>query len=154
MKIKKSYEYVIVGSGFGGAFAAYNLAKAGRDVLVVERGVWVSRDDSCWDEVKLHLKDPMYRGKTPVLIDQKGKKIEEYWPDDTVGGMSTFYGAAAFRMRADDFNGAPKAGSAERDETTRWPISYSDLEPYYYEAEKLQHVAGIAGRTSPKRSAK
>ncbi len=145
MKIKKSYEYVIVGSGFGGAFAAYNLAKAGRDVLVVERGVWVSRDDSCWDEVKLHLKDPMYRGKTPVLIDQKGKKIEEYWPDDTVGGMSTFYGAAAFRMRADDFNGAPKAGSAERDETTRWPISYSDLEPYYYEAEKLQHVAGIAG---------
>ena len=93
MKIKKSCEYLIVGSGFGGAFAAYNLARAGKDVLVVERGIWGVRDDSCWDEVRLHLVDPLYRGHTPILVNQKEGKLDEYWPDDTVGGMSTFYGA-------------------------------------------------------------
>lgn len=153
MKIKKSYEYIIIGSGFGGAFAAYNLAKAGRDVLVVERGVWVARDDSCWDEVKLHLEDPMYRGCTPFYINQKKGKVEESWPDDTVGGMSTFYGAAAFRMREDDFLGAPGGDFEVRNGETAWPVSYRDMEPFYDEAERLQMVAGMRGEdvTEPKR---
>ncbi|NMB65873.1 MAG: GMC family oxidoreductase, partial [Spirochaetes bacterium] len=53
--IKSSYEYVIIGSGFGGSFPAYELAKAGKEVCIVERGVWVTRDDTCWDEYALHL---------------------------------------------------------------------------------------------------
>lgn len=154
MKIKKSCEYLIIGSGFGGAFASYNLARAGKDVMVVERGIWGIRDDSCWDETRLHLVDPLYRGHTPVLINQKEGKLDEYWPDDTVGGMSTFYGAAAFRMREDDFNGAPAPGSAERDGATAWPVSYSEMAPYYDRAEALQFVAGTRGEdiTEPRRT--
>ncbi|MCX7677922.1 MAG: GMC family oxidoreductase [Spirochaetes bacterium] len=151
---KRSCEFLIIGSGFGGAFAAHTLAKAGRDVVVVERGRWVVRDDSCWDEERLHLKNPLYRGHTPVFINQHGNKIEEYWPDDTVGGMSPFYGAAAFRMREEDFFGAPLENSAQRDPKTSWPFTYSDLAPYYDKAEKLQFVAGTKGDdiTEPPRS--
>ncbi|MDY6970521.1 MAG: GMC family oxidoreductase, partial [Spirochaetota bacterium] len=145
MKLKKSYEYIIIGSGFGGAFAAYNLAKAGKEVLVIERGKWAVRDDSCWDERRLHIENPLYRGFTPVNVDQKKGKIEEDWPDDTVGGMSTFYGAAAFRMREDDFLGAPIPGSYERDKISEWPFGYKELAPFYDEAERLQGVAGIKG---------
>jgi choline dehydrogenase-like flavoprotein len=88
---KSSYEYVIIGSGFGGSFAAYALAKAGKQVLVIERGVWAKRDDTCWDEYALHLQQkPLYRGHTPYSVDQHGT-LEYDWPDDTVGGMSTFY---------------------------------------------------------------
>jgi choline dehydrogenase-like flavoprotein len=154
MKLKKSYEYVIVGSGFGGAFAAYNLARAGKEVLVVERGKWVERDDSCWDEVRLHLEDPLYRGRTPIIVDQKRGKTDVYWPDDTVGGMSTFYGAAAFRMREEDFHGAPVGDGADRNAESAWPVGYNELEPYYEEAERLQMVAGVMGEdiTEPRRS--
>lgn len=143
--VRKNYDYIIIGSGFGGALAAYKLACAGKDVLVVDRGKWVIRDDSCWDEIRLHIKDHLYRSKVPYYIDQKQGKIEEAWPDDTVGGMSTFYGAVSFRMREDDFHGSPVPGSAERDEKHAWPFDYSGLSPFYCEAESLLGIAGVRG---------
>jgi len=139
---KGSYEFIIVGSGFGGAFAALNLSKKGKEVLVIERGTKVARDDSCWDEMKLHIKDHLYRGKTPFLVDQKKGEIKESWPDDTLGGMSTLYGAASFRMREDDFNGAPLPDSDKRDPDSAWPYSYNELSPYYDIAEDLLGLSG------------
>jgi choline dehydrogenase-like flavoprotein len=43
----------VIGSGAGGAIIAYNLAKAGRDVLVVERGKYVEPRDFGEDEVEM-----------------------------------------------------------------------------------------------------
>jgi len=34
------YDYVIIGSGFGGAASALRLAEKGYKVLVIERGKW------------------------------------------------------------------------------------------------------------------
>lgn len=146
MNLKKKYHYIIIGSGFGGSIAAHTLASAGKDVLIVERGKWPVRDDSCWDEVRLHLKDPMYRGETPFYVDQKKGQIETMWSDDTVGGMSTFYGAVSFRMREEDFLGAPSTTGNKRDASCSWPYKYKDLEPYYTKAEKLLGIAGIKGK--------
>lgn len=145
MKLKKKYDYIIIGSGFGGSLTAHTLISKGYSVLMVERGKRPVRDDSCWDEVRLHLKNPMYRGETPIYVDQKKGKIEEMWTDDTVGGMSTLYGAVSFRMREDDFKGAPVAGSSERDSSCAWPYSYKQLEPYYKTAEKILGIAAIKG---------
>ncbi|MFH0976204.1 MAG: GMC family oxidoreductase [Spirochaetota bacterium] len=155
MNLKKRYEYIIIGSGFGGAFTAYNLAKAGKEVLIVDRGRTVKRDDSCWDETKLHVKDPLYRGETPFYADQKYGSIEEMWPDDTVGGMSTFYGAVSLRMREDDFQGAPVPGASRRDEASVWPFAYKELAPHYDAAERILGIAGVSGldATEPKRGA-
>ncbi len=153
MKLKKHYEYIIIGSGFGGAFAALNLARAGKEVLIVDRGTWVKRDDSCWDEVKLHIKDPLYRGETPFFADQRKGRLEEAWTDDTVGGMSTFYGAVSFRMREDDFLGAPLPDSPQRNKSFAWPFKYNDIESSYDRAEQMLGIAGILGedKTEPKR---
>jgi len=38
MKQEQSYDYVIIGSGFGGSISAMRLAEKGYDVLVIERG--------------------------------------------------------------------------------------------------------------------
>ena len=146
MTMKSSYQYIIIGSGFGGSLTAYNLAKAGKEVLIIERGKWVVRDDSCWDEVRLHLKDHLYRGNTPISVDQKKGKTEEMWMDDTVGGMSTFYGCVSFRMREDDFTGAPVPDSDRRDVKHAWPYGYNELMPFYDEAEKLLGIAGVSGQ--------
>ncbi len=146
MKLKKSYDYIIIGSGFGGAMAAHSLVSRGKSVLMVEKGRWPVRDDSCWDEVKLHLVNPMYRSTTPFYVDQKKGKIDEMWPDDTVGGMSTLYGAVSFRMREQDFSGAPMQRGSSRDSSCAWPYPYQKLEPYYAKAEKLLGIAGIRGK--------
>ena len=154
MELKKGYEYVIIGSGFGGACAALSLARAGHEVLIVERGIWPRRDDTCWNENILHLsKPPLYQGYSPVLVNQKEGRMEEDWPYDTVGGMSTFYGCASFRLREDDFNGAPLPGKNERDTSTAWPVSYKDLAPFYDQAEELLGIAGNFGEdiTEPPR---
>jgi len=38
MKHERTYDYVIIGSGFGGSISAMRLAEKGYDVLVIERG--------------------------------------------------------------------------------------------------------------------
>jgi choline dehydrogenase-like flavoprotein len=58
-----------------------------------------------------------------------------------VGGNTTFYGAALFRFREEDF------GEVQHHDGTSpaWPISYEDLRPYYLEAESLYRVHGQRG---------
>ncbi len=41
----KKYDYIIVGSGFGGSVSALRLAEKGYSVLVIEKGKWYSKDD-------------------------------------------------------------------------------------------------------------
>ena len=42
---KFDYDYVIIGSGFGGSVAALRLSEKGYKVLVVEKGKWLTQDD-------------------------------------------------------------------------------------------------------------
>ncbi len=54
MKQERTYDYVVIGSGFGGSISAMRLAEKGYDVLVVERGQryedkdFASRDWNIW----------------------------------------------------------------------------------------------------------
>ncbi len=41
----KKYDYIIVGSGFGGSVSAYRLAQKGYSVLVIEKGKWYNAED-------------------------------------------------------------------------------------------------------------
>lgn len=45
MKLKKRYDYIIIGSGFGGSVSALRLAEKGYSVLVIEKGKWFSGED-------------------------------------------------------------------------------------------------------------
>ncbi|HEX4176202.1 MAG TPA: GMC family oxidoreductase N-terminal domain-containing protein [Acidimicrobiales bacterium] len=58
-----------------------------------------------------------------------------------VGGNTKFYGAALFRLRAEDFGVIQHHGGL----SPAWPLSYQDFEPFYAEAEELFHVHGAAG---------
>ena len=125
------FDVLIAGSGFGGATAAYALSRAGLRVLLVERGGWPSRDETDWN-ARAILVEGRYRGETPLLVRQEGAaKAVETFPNQVVGGNSVFSDGAMLRLRTTDF--------------ARWPISYSDLEPHYAEAEALVEVHGRAG---------
>lgn len=45
MTATESTDIVVIGSGFGGAIAAYHLAAGGARVVVLERGPWLSSDE-------------------------------------------------------------------------------------------------------------
>ena len=50
--IDKKYDYVIIGSGFGGSVSALRLAQKGYSVLVIEKGKWYKNKDFAktnWD---------------------------------------------------------------------------------------------------------
>ena len=40
MKLDLEYDYIIVGSGFGGSVSALRLSEKGYKVLVIEKGKW------------------------------------------------------------------------------------------------------------------
>ncbi|WP_299189818.1 GMC oxidoreductase [uncultured Aquimarina sp.] len=45
MNIEKEYDYVIIGSGFGGSVSALRLSEKGYKVLVIEKGKWYKPKD-------------------------------------------------------------------------------------------------------------
>ena len=45
MKINSTYDYIIIGSGFGGAVSALRLTEKGYKVLVIEKGKWFKDED-------------------------------------------------------------------------------------------------------------
>jgi len=59
-----------------------------------------------------------------------------------VGGNTEFCGAALFRLRREDFGELKHWGGGI---SPAWPIADEDLEPYYGEAERLDHVHGARG---------
>lgn len=140
------YDAVIVGSGFGGAAMARQLAAAGHSVLVLERGGPAARDASAWD-ARAILIDQRYRSTIPFEAPQFGGRRRLLHPNAVVGGQSVFYGAASFRFREADFERRSRFVDTHPmpDGYADWPISYADLEPWYSQAESLIGVAGVAG---------
>jgi choline dehydrogenase-like flavoprotein len=68
-----------------------------------------------------------------------------------VGGATKLYGAALYRLRAEDFGELRHHDGI----SPAWPIGYDVMEPYYTEAEQLYQVHGARGEdpTEPPASA-
>ena len=132
------YDAIIIGTGAGGGTLALHLAQAGKNILILERGSFMPQEKLNWDTSAVFL-DNRYHTKE-VWQDKDGKPLhpqQAYF----VGGQTKVYGAAMFRMRAEDFGVIQHKGGI----SPAWPISYSDLEPYYTRAEELFHVHGDLG---------
>ena len=141
--IQKRWDVVIIGSGFGGSLSALQLARAGLDVLLLERGDWVARDDSAWDVHQI-LVDRKYKAHTPFEADQMiGRGMVQ--PDIAVGGSSVFYGAASLRLRESDFQAHTTFGDIAESNGLSfidWPVRYDEFASYYDRAEAMLDVAG------------
>ena len=83
--------------------------------------------------------------------DPKGKSFFQPQVHYFVGGATKLYGAALYRMRAEDFGELRHHDGI----SPAWPISYQDMEPYYTAAEAMYQVHGARGEdpTDPPASA-
>jgi choline dehydrogenase-like flavoprotein len=136
------YDAIVIGTGAGGGTLALHLAQAGKRILILERGAFLPQEKLNWDTSAVFL-DNRYHTKE-VWQDKEGKDLhpqQAYF----VGGQTKVYGAAMFRMRAEDFGEIVHQGGI----SPAWPISYADLEPYYTRAEELFHVHGDLGSAPP-----
>lgn len=132
------WDIIIIGSGAGGGTLAYQLAKTGKKILLIERGDFLKREKENWEPHAVFL-DNRYHTKEQWQ-DKTGKSFTpgmNYY----VGGNTKVYGAALLRLREKDFEEVQHYGGI----SPAWPLKYEDFQPYYLQAEKLYNVHGQRG---------
>lgn len=142
------YDAIIIGSGAGGGTMAHELAKAGWNILVLERGPFLKREVENWDP-RAVFQEGRYSPKE-TWFDRREKPFipgTHYF----VGGNTKFYGAALLRLREKDFEEIEHFGGI----SPAWPLKYRDFQPYYQKAEELFEVHGNRGEdpSEPKENA-
>ena len=132
-------DVVVVGTGAGGATAAWALRDSGARVLLLEQGDWLPRELQNWDP-KAVFGDRRYK-VTEEWVDDIGGTTFHPGLHDVVGGNTKVFGAAFPRFRESDFTAVEHIDGT----SPAWPLSYADLEPYYEQAEQLFGVRGDDG---------
>ena len=156
------FDVLVIGSGAGGGAVTHMLCKLGQKVLVLEAGAnrFDGLDDPTRqpvarfsnDELKLSNRDFI----APfVSVDPRTWRASESDRSrlsdvnslpKTVGGGAVHADLKSPRFRPTDFQlgtllGSTFAGASFAD----WPVDYDMLEPFYYYAEKVMGVQGVAG---------
>lgn len=134
--MKSPGRVVVIGSGPTGAAAALFLAKAGVETLVLEAG---SAKADLGFTARLRgftfaKRGPRLRQRpdfTPV-----GDTTMELFEELAPGGLSNHWACAVPRFSPEDFLDAQRAGPVHT-----WPISYTDLVPWYERVEPLLRIA-------------
>lgn len=151
-KKNKHYSAVIVGTGVAGVMAAKKLVEAGENILILECGKRLHRDElskisratSRLDSMAPYPAAKHARHADPAGDPDYLKSTKN--PYDTsyirhAGGTTWHWGSVSWRFLAKDFKLKTHYGIG-RD----WPISYDDLERFYTEAE---YEMGVSGREIP-----
>ena len=136
--MRERYDLIVIGSGPGGASLAQALAPTGKQILIIERGDYLPREEANWSAQAVFV-DGRYQA-AETWTDAGGGNFSpqlHYY----VGGNSKVYGAALLRLRARDFEEITHATGI----SPAWPLTYADFAPYYDAAEALFQVHGARG---------
>lgn len=159
MNNTNSADVVVIGGGICGSLLARKLALAGSSVLMLESGPRVARGELVeryrHSAFKADLMAPYPFSEMaphPTFTPEPNKYIEQTGPHAfqaqyirMLGGTSWHWAAQMWRNLPSDFRTQSLYGVGKD-----WPISYDDLEPYYYEAEVIAGVGGAPDTGSPR----
>jgi choline dehydrogenase-like flavoprotein len=140
-------DVVVIGSGPSGGVVTHTLAAQGLNVVCLEQGDWVNPTDY-----------PVNHPEWELLIqrqwshDPNDRRSPSDYPLDNsesdmapvmfnaVGGSSLYFGAHWPRLLPSDFRVRSVDGICDD-----WPISYTDLAPYYDRVDAFIGVSGLGG---------
>ncbi|HNC70479.1 MAG TPA: NAD(P)-binding protein, partial [Pseudomonadales bacterium] len=150
MKVGTIVDVCIVGSGAGGGVMAAELARAGIEVVLLERGperttVDFLHQDELANMVRQDFFAPDYRETLREHADQEAKPGHYSMLAQTLGGSMVHWGAWSWRFRADEMRVLSRDGAVQGANLADWPIDYAELEPFYAQAEQVLGVSGRAG---------
>ena len=116
------YDVIVIGSGAGGGTLVHRLAGSGKKILLLERGDFLTREPQNWRAQDVFV-DGRYQSED-TWYDAKDKEFApqvHYF----VGGATKMFGAALYRLRAEDF------GEVHYEDglSPAWPIFYDAMEP-------------------------
>ncbi len=158
-----AFDAIVIGSGAGGAVAAYVLATNGRTVLVFEAGdnFFPGLDDPSLsnplplfsnDELKdtryLIEPDPFLEPRTFRPNEEAGERThvgDVNGLPKTVGGGAVHADMKYPRFQETDFRLGSLLGDVAGASFADWPLTYEELEPFYAEAELISGVQGEDG---------
>ncbi|WP_337843324.1 GMC family oxidoreductase [Rheinheimera sp.] len=152
---QSTHEIIVVGSGAGGAMAAYELTRQGRKVLLLEAG----RDYDPKTETPMFKPNhaaPLMGASTvdkdfgyyDSTIDGGWTVPNEpyssaegseflWWRARMLGGRTNHWGRYSLRFSEHDFKGKSRDGLG-----ADWPFTYDDIAPWYDKTEALVGVCG------------
>lgn len=150
------WDFIIVGSGMGGATIGYQLAKAGKKVLFIEKGLSFidNKFQSCQQtNNEFYDYSRLQSGFWPSKITKVSDSNQvHFFPSLGCGsgGSTLLYAAQLERFHETDFNTAiPSKNSIGDLEYVKWPITFTDFLPFYRQAEILYKVCGTSDPLNP-----
>jgi choline dehydrogenase-like flavoprotein len=111
-----SYDVIVIGSGAGGGTLVHRLAPSGKRILLLERGDWLPREPNNWSAGDVFV-DNRYISDDTWYVAETAKAFQpqvHYF----VGGATKLYGAALYRLRAEDFGELHHHDAAHTSSTT------------------------------------
>ncbi len=131
----KEVDVCIVGAGAAGGVLAYELSRAGMDVVVIEAGpFWNPQTDFASDELAMQ---GLGWNDTRIVAGKDPLKMGHNNSGRGVGGGTVHFTGVFFRFHESDFATKTVDGVGED-----WPITYTDLKPYYEQIEQDVKVSG------------
>ena len=149
------FDVVIIGSGAGGGMAAYQLAKAGAKVALLEAGGYFDPADPKYiTQLKWPWESPRRgAGNHRPFGDfdaawggweldgepytRKSGTQFDWFRSRMLGGRTNHWGRISLRFGPKDFKRKSIDGLGDD-----WPIGYDDVKPYYDQVDKLIGVFG------------
>ncbi|MBG09580.1 MAG: hypothetical protein CMD92_00275 [Gammaproteobacteria bacterium] len=157
---REEVDFVIVGTGAAGGVIAKELSVAGHSVVLLEQGPHLQASDFHHDEWAYDHNLELTWGRSQGY-PQTFRKFESDVAEEremvcgyahNVGGSSMHFSGNFLRFRPIDFIEASVRGTIAGTNFSDWPITYSDLEPYYTKVDWEVGVSGLQGSWDPPRS--
>ncbi len=143
-------DVVVVGSGAGGAPMALELARAGFQVVLLEKGRHYKREDFVHDEI-LNSRRNFFMPlpwDEPHLVRRgesgRYERTNSAWTANCVGGGTVHMSGYFYRLKPVDFRLKSTLGRLPGANLADWPIDYAELAPFYDQAEEELGVSGNA----------